>query len=501
MIRLGEMFENHMVLQCRKPVHIWGSSSCDGGQISVKMNGGVWSGMVVNGRFALQLPAMEPGGPYQMEISDPEQTVLLEDILIGEVWLAGGQSNMEMPLFASEGAEAYLNRTVFQNLRFKTVSRKTRPSPEREYGFHFIPESSDPVPWTAADPESAPYFSAIGAVAGARLQQELGIPVGIISCNFGATRVQPWVSEKALRSEPVFAGDIETFFERRRALGPEAERSWQAFQAALRSMMDTRASYVPSSFRDPLFYCWQDGELCWPPEYAVGDHNEPGCLYATMLSRVFPFSMRGVLWYQGESSATLEDCYRYADEMKALIDDWRASFQDDSLCFVQAQLAPYDTSRRRDPCDWASLRQAQVQVCSAREHVYLTSLIGIGEPRLIHPRYKIEAGTRMADTALTHVYGRPFPQPPAALSMVRDGDWLRIEIQNGAGLHRTDEALQLEAGDQDDFEPAAEFKVEQDCLLIRTRHTKVRYGWSGYPTQGFVNGDGLALMPFLLQED
>ena len=500
MIRFGEMFEDHMVLQCRKPVQIWGTCDAEQERITVRLHDVTGVDVVSSGIFQVTLPPMEPGGPYELQVSCCGEELVLQDVLIGEVWLAGGQSNMEMPLFAAEGAYEYLAGTRFRQLRLKTISRRSCSAEGTEYGFHFIPETSDPVPWKVADFESAAAFSAIGVVAGQYIQQELDMPVGIISCNYGATRIQPWVSMKTLKRSPVFAGDIERFQARREALGAEADSSWKAFQKSLQPLIRDRNTFMGRSLQDPLYYCTLDNALRWPPEYATGDQNEPGCLYRLMLARVFPYTLRGVLWYQGESSATHEDCYRYKAEMEALIDDWRCAFQDPSLAFVQAQLAPYDTSRRRDPCDWPAVRQAQAEVCHSRKDVYLTSLIGLGEERLIHPRYKIEAGVRMANTALANVYNRPAPEAPYADHIRRDGEWLEIRFRHGKGLRRTEEALQLECGADGVFSPATESEILENGLWVRTSEREVRYGWCGYPTEGLKNKDDLAAMPFTLKE-
>ena len=334
---------------------------------------------------------------------------------------------------------------------------------------------------------------------GQKLCQELHIPVGIISCNFGATRVQPWVSPKTIEN-PVFAGDKELFEERRQSLGAQAQEAWIIYQRELEALLGDSEDFVEKSLEDPLYYWQADRELHWPPEYAQGDQNEPCCLYRLMLSRVVPFAMRGVVWYQGESSATFEDSGRYAEEMEALIDDWREAFEDDDLVFLQTQLAAYDTSRRADPCDWPIIRQAQVDVCSNRRNTYLTNLSSIGEARNIHPRYKIEAGIRLADTALHQVYHLKTPVAPQAAYVRREGEWLRVGFENGIGLHIEGCMQQLETEEESGFAPAKEWKIEGDSLLVRTKKNAVRYGWHCMPEDCLKNEYNLGATPFYLKE-
>ena len=501
MICLSEMFEDHMVLQWGRPAPVWGVSDREGEYVTVAANGREAAARVKDGRFCAYLPALPPGGPFHLRAECGDDRVELTDVLAGEVWLAGGQSNMEMPLFAAQGAKAYLENTSFLGLRLKTVSRRSMSLEGREFGFHFIPESSDEMPWERADARSAAQFSAIGCVAGQKLREALGIPVGVISCNYGATQVQPWVSPETLESSPAFQGDEDRFARRQAQLGEAARTSWEVFQHELEQSLGGRDAFVKKSLDDPLYYVNADAELHWPPEYALGDQNKPGCLYRCMLSRVVPFAVRGVWWYQGESSAGEENCERYQAQMEAMIDDWRGAFANDSLAFVQAQLAPYDTSRRRDPCDWASIRQAQLNVCHTRNHVYLTNLTGIGENRNIHPRFKIEAGLRMACTTLANVYHVPAPEAPQARLALREGMRLRVLFDHGEGLRLDHAPLQLETGDGRRFSPAESWRIDGDSLLVDTQDRFVRYGWHCMPEDALKNRYGLGATPFCMEEE
>ena len=500
MIRLSEMFENHMVFQQGKPVPVWGQSDREGSVVTAQICGKSGEGIVRNGAFLLRLPPLLVGGPYSLKVSCEDDLLLLKDVMVGEVWLAGGQSNMEMPLFAAEGAKEYLNRTDFSLLRLKTISRRSVSLEGEEYGFHFIPESSEKIPWHQADVSSAPYFSAIGCVVGQKLAEELKVPVGIISCNWGGTKVQPWVSQKVLKTNPVFAGDRERFFSRRQALGERSYSDWCTFQEDVKKSLGMRKDFVEKSLEDPLYYYHADSEIHWAPEFAFGDPNAPGCLYENMLSRVIPFGLRGILWYQGESSATFEDCNRYGEEMAALVDDWRLSFEDDSLYFVQIQLAAYDTSRRADPCDWAMIRQAQSDLCKKRKNVFLTNLMGISEVRNIHPRYKLEAGRRMANTVLAGCYHQDVPLEPEAVCALREGDFLRVLFRNASSLHISGEELQLDVGNGETFFRAEQYRLEGNSLLISTREHWVRYGYCPMPNDCLRNEADLGATPFLLRE-
>ncbi len=500
MLRLSEMFESHMVIQRGRPVPVWGDSDANGRIVHVSIADVETVALVEHGHFRATLPSLTAGGPYTLRLQCGKESVICEDVLVGEVWLAGGQSNMEMPLFAAEGARDYLKQTNFSNLRIKTISRRSAGKNGREFGFHFIPESSDEIPWQITTKENIACFSAIGCVMGAKLCQELQVPIGVISCNFGATRIQPWISPETIKI-PVFAGDEERFKKRRQALGMLAQEAWKIYQRELEVLLADRDNFVEKSLDDPLYYWQMDAGLHWPPEYAQGDQNEPCCLYRLMLARVIPFAMRGVVWYQGESSATFEDCNRYSAEMEALIDDWRKAFENDDLVFLQTQLAAYDTSRRADPCDWPAIRQAQLNVCNNVRNTYLTNLNGIGEARNIHPRYKIEAGIRLANTALRYVYHHKTPVAPQATYIRREGEWLRVGFENGMGLHVEDQVKQLEMGEGKNFVPVKEWKIEGESLLIRTGSHAIRYGWHSMPEDNLKNAYNLGATPFYIEEE
>lgn len=499
MLRLSEMFESQMVFQQGRPVPVWGLSDREGATVCVGVAGQEASAIVRAGRFRLTLPALPRGGPYLLRVECAGEVVIVQEVWVGEVWLAGGQSNMEMPLFAAQGAKEWLAAFDEKRLHLKTISRRSTDQP-KEYGFHFIPESSDEKPWQAADRAAAARFSAIGCVFGTRIAQELQVPVGIISCNYGGTKVQPWVSPETLQTDEVFAGDLEAFDRLRTGLGEQAQTSWAQFQSSLASLLESSEDFLERSLDNPLYYWQADGKLPWPPQGAVGDANEPCCLWRHMVSRVAPFGLRGVLWYQGESSATREDNQRYGGQMRALIRDWRRAFENDELHWAQMQLAGYDTTRRLEPCDWPLIREAQRRLCKEERNVTLTHLIDLGEARNIHPVWKIEAGSRLADTVLHTVYGREDrPLAPQAQEAKREGEWVRIRFAHGQGLCCREKPAQLEVNDGQGFAPVDTLRVEDGSLMIRTNAAQIRYGWHCQPEGAIRNQSGLAAAPFLLE--
>ncbi len=500
-MKLSEMFESHMVLQQGMPVPIWGEAA-DGDVVQVCVAGKYACAVAQNGRFRATLPALPVGGPYVLTASCGKESILLQDVYVGEVWLAGGQSNMEMPLMCASGAQSYLDAEHFPVLRLKVVSRRSYPC-NRQFSFHFLPESSDPQPWRKAERKNAALFSAIGHVFGDEIAKSMDVPVGIISCNWGGTKVQPWVSPQTLASSDVFSGDSDAFKHLRCKLGDLAKSSQAAFKRSVSMIKMSTEEIICSSLENPFYYWKLDGTLPWPPDGAVGDPNEPACLFTYMLSRVFPFAMRGVLWYQGESSAVVEDVFRYEEEMRAMIGDWRQAFENDRLIFLLTQLAPYDTDRRAAPCDWMQIRDQQRRLANTCPGVYLGCIPDLGDACNIHPTRKIEAGERMALLALECVYAKiPCGQGPVALFTIETSGGIVVCFSHAQGLRCESQPFIELSPDGKVFEAADEISLLPSALLCMSRIVPaprfIRYAWRPLMDTAIQNGHGLPAGPFFL---
>lgn len=501
MLQFSEMFEDHMVLQHGRPVTVWGVCDREGQTVEVGFAGRRALAEVIKGCFRTSLPSLPPGGPYQLSARCRDESIEKTDVMVGEVWLAGGQSNMEMPLFASEGALEWLNGTNRTMLRVKTISRRTLGSGD-QYGYHFIPQFSRSMPWEVYDHRAALHFSAIAGVFGAQLANALKMPVGVISCNFGGTKVQPWVSRNTILHHPAFEGELTRFESRRDELAGKRRESWEVYQKQLREALEAPGDFVESFLTNPDYALQVESRIAWPPEYAIGDANQPACLFEHMLSRVYPFTLRGVIWYQGESSAGDEDCWRYKEQMRALIEDWRGAFEQDDLCWIQLQLAPYDTSRRLMKCDWPAIREAQRQLCQEVRNVHMVNLLGLGESNNIHPVHKIPAACRLANYALARVYAEnasAWPVEPALAGAQREGEWVRIFFSQAEGLHIHEHPLQLEEGDGVSFRAAEDYLIAGQTLMLRCKGSVIRYGWRGFPKPGLCNGAMLPVGPFVIE--
>lgn len=371
-VTLPSVMSDNMVLQRDTEVNIWGKAK-PGATVTVTPS---WSGKSYtakagsDGNWLTKVATGNAGGPYSIIISDGEPTVL-DNILLGEVWICGGQSNMEMQVHGfmhqpvSGGLEAILDAPNHPEMRFFTVKRAISDTPLDDCGGE----------WLESTPEAVADFSACGYYFGHLLNQMLGVPVGLITSNWGGTAAEPWM-------------DVAAF---------------ESVEGIDRKVVADRA--------------------------ADDSKQAVGVLYNGMIRPIENHTAKGFIWYQGESNRGYHD--DYVKILSALIADWRAKWGDASMPFYMAQLAPY----RYDGAEKMSLPmmiEAQYKVADAVPNVAIAATTDIGNPIGIHPSHKKEVGERMAFLALQRDYGmKGLPMPaPTFKSMSVDGNKVTVEFNN-----------------------------------------------------------------------
>lgn len=493
-MRISPLFSDHMVLQQQKPIRLWGKGE---GTVTVRLAGHTATVPCKDGRWLAELPPMEAGGPYTVTLTDAAGEVTLSDVMIGEVWLAAGQSNMEHPLFSAEDGFTAADAADLPQIRFFTVPRRSEAGQNR-YGWHFEAVRSVDTPWQVCTPETALHFSAIGFYFARCLQAEKGVAVGVISCNYGGTRIEPWIDPAILANNPRFEMVRERAAKALAGLEPaQYEATYQAYRDAMDAQCKSADAVAKARELGPYAF-GRHNCIDWPKEPPFGPKspNWPGVLYENMTASIVPYALRGVLWYQGESSRG--DAPYYFGMFAAYTEQCRRDFRDENLPIFTVQLAPYICD---PPFSWARIVEEQVRIAREQEGVYLITSGDIGEYGNIHPMYKRQFGERLWLAANRAVYGgdAEYCGPLYESHTVR-GDTVAVRFTHADGGLVLGENPDLTICGADGVFHPATATVEGDALLVRseavTDPVHIRYGFADQFRLTLHNGEGLPAAPF-----
>jgi sialate O-acetylesterase len=448
-LSLPNRFGDHMVLQRDRPIPLAGSAG-PGATVSVTLGASTASAQADRqGRWSLSLPAMPAGGPFELIVESGEARLQLEDVLIGEVWVGSGQSNMWMPLAEVWEAQREIEASSLAQVRVFTTA--WTPSLERV----------DDVggSWKVSEPANAYRFSALGYFFAARLHRELGVPVGFINISIGGTTAEAWTPLEVLSQQAEFAAILQRDAERRQQREAKGES----------------------------------------PAHAGG----AGHLFAGMVAPWTPFPIRGVVWYQGESNAGRARQYRSL--LPTLIGSWRQAWKDPDLPFVIVQLPEFKAKVDEvvQPSDWAELRDAQFWTAHRLPDTHLAVLLGTGDAKDIHPKNKRTAGQRVAQVALAQVYNQsPAEACPQPTAFSIQGTEARVTFSHAAS------GLELRGAERNGFAIAgadrhwhpAEVRIEGEAVVLSSPSVAapvaVRYAWADHPTPTLFNRAGMPATPF-----
>jgi len=445
-VKPAGVFGNHMVLQRQKPIPVWGTAS-PGEKITVSLAGQtVKVKASKTGDWSVTLPAMKEGGPHLLSLTGKD-TVTFSDVLIGEVWLCSGQSNMEWPLKNADSAKREIESSANDQIRHIKIPRMASLQPRKEI--------SQPAEWKVCGPATAADFTAVGYFFARELQKRLGVAVGLVNSSWGGTHVETWTSAEAIFSQPPFAALKEKY--------PTVDTPIKA-----------------------------------PNAYAT-------LLYNGMIHPLVGFAIRGALWYQGESNAGRAEQYNMSFPL--MIQDWRSRWKED-FPFYFVQLTHYQASNgdsQNGGSTWAELREAQTNTLKL-PHTGMAVIIDIGNSKDIHPRNKQDVGMRLALQALAKTYGKEFPHEAPMVDAVEFQDsrvhisWKHayggLTVKNRYGHVNGFEV----AGDDRRFYYARAWmehgKVVVTCDKV-AKPVAVRYGWSDDPADlNLFNSAGLPANPF-----
>lgn len=446
-LHVAAIFASHMVLQRNKPIAVFGAldADCAGLEVSAEIrdfDGSVivqahaYASKEIKNGFSpwrVMLPAQPEGGPYTLRVTAGNDFIEYYDVLIGEVWLAGGQSNMELELRNSEDAEEALDNCADPLLRFYNVPKTGVINRNAEHA----------ASWQESSPENSGVMSAVAYYFARKLRDELDsdLPIGIIDCYIGGTSISCWTSEDALNSSESGRGYLARY---EQAIAGKTQEQFDLEYSEWQSRSDTwNASIAAAREADPDV-TWdtltqQYGECPWPPPMTPTSQWRPAGPFHAMLERIVPYSLAGFLWYQGEEDEPY--CGSYRELLGMMIGEWRALWSE-SLPFLIVQLPQWIDKKvdegDGDPMLWPVLREAQWDAAQSIDNVFAICTMDCGEYNNIHPVDKRTPGERLGNCALRQVYGMsriPVYGPTVLGFRCDKGGRVRLFFRYAHGLH------------------------------------------------------------------
>ena len=449
-VRLPKIFGDHMVLQQKTEAPVWGWADPDE-EVTVTLGEAKATAKAgADGKWQTKLTTPAAGGPFWLNVKG-KNSITLVDVMVGEVWIASGQSNMEWSVRQSSNPEMEIKAADFPAIRMIKVGRNPTDKPQDD--FQFVENGSKLSGWAVCRPETVPSFSAVGYFFARKLHGELNVPVGIISSNWGGTIAEAWTSRETLESDPEWYGPI---LERGKEFKPN----------------------VP---------------------------NQPSVLYNSMLKPLVPYAIRGAIWYQGESNVGRAE--QYAKLFPAMIADWRKTWGQGDFPFLFVQVAPYqyDRQNKQNTGQLAELWEAQLKTLAVSPNTGMAVTTDIATIGDIHPPNKQDVGLRLALWALATTYGKSdlVYSGPLYESMAIEDNKIRIKFKHvGGGLQaHGDKPLshfQI-AGEDQKFVPATA-EIDGETLVVSSpdvpKPVAVRFGWDDIAEPNLFNKAGLPASPF-----
>lgn len=476
-VRLHALFTDHGVLQQGKRLPVWGWAE-NGERVTVEFAGQKAVTVAQSGRWLVWLAPLKASAESRVMRVTGRNTLEVQDLLVGEVWLASGQSNMEMPLKISLNSEADIQAATQPNLRLFTVPKLKAQAPVQNV------KST----WSLCSPDAAQGFTAVGYYFGRDLQAALGVPVGIIHTSWGGSPAEVWLSANNLKADPEFCRDIFDAY-------PATYRNWQ------RAKRDWEAAKLDAQQKGVAFTQPQPG-LGWKPSE----------LYNGMIAPLLPYGVAGAIWYQGESNASR--AWQYRRLFPAMIQNWRSDFGQGDFPFLAVQLAPWDRNKKRTlpeitaapgDSDWAELREAQNYSAQVLKKVGIAVITDVGDKDDIHPAQKQPVGARLALLARTMAYGdkKVVSSGPVYRKLSVNGNKALLTFdQVGHGLTPKGEVVTgfSVAGEDRKFHWGdARIEDGNRVSVVSSDVAKpvaVRFGWADYPVVNLRNDAGLPASPF-----
>ena len=503
-VKPNPLFTDGAVLQRGQSVPVWGTAN-DSEKVTVEFGKQKLTTTAKDGTWRVNLKPLTAGGPFTMTISG-ENTVTVNNLLVGEVWVCSGQSNMEFPFARTAEVKDETPKANFPKIRMFTVKKKISIKPQTEA------EGS----WVECSPQTVGGFSAVGYFFARELYQKLNIPVGMIHTSWGGTPAQAWTSIEGFGTDPElkeYADGAKQNLENYPAALAAYPAKMEEYKAAKKTWDETVAKPAQEALKawtEATAKAKQDGQPLpkkpapagkapAPPVGPDGSQNHPTTLYNGMLAPVIPYAIKGAIWYQGESNAGKARQYRTL--FPAMIADWRAKWKQGDFPFFFVQIAPFNGQP-------PEIREAQFLTLAKTKNTAMAVTTDVGNPNDIHPTRKEPVGQRLALAARALVYGEKieYSGPLYQAMKTKGGDVSLRFTHTGGGLVAKDGDLRgfTIAGADGKFVPAKAVIQGNNVIVSAegvTEPKAVRYGWVNSPDVNLFNKEGLPASPFRTDVD
>lgn len=458
-LQVSGMFANQMVLQRNTEVPIWGTAKpLHKVEVSASWTKEISRTVAdADGKWRTTIKTQNAGGPYSITVTTEAESVVLKNILLGEVWICSGQSNMQWKMrgFGVEYFKEDVEKAKYPKIRFCNIPQ----------AFALNGQDEVKAKWSTCSPKTTLEFSAVGYFFGSRLHRELNVPIGLISTNWGGSSAEAWVSPEVLAAK-----------------FPEFKSKTDAYSQIAK---ETGAVYT------------RQERKTWPKNL---NQRSPSVLYNSMIRPVLPFAIRGVVWYQGESNC--ENPEQYRTLFPSLIRDWRNKWKLGDFPFYFVQIAPFNYKNALGKA--ALLREAQAMALS-EPNTGMAVTMDVGNAINIHPKKKKPVGERLARLALVRTYGKKdlVDSGPLYKSFKIEGDTIRLVFsQIGSGLTARDgqPLTHFTIAGQDKKFVQALAVIDGDTIVVKSKNIAkpiaVRFGWGNADMPNLSNKDGLPASSF-----
>lgn len=475
-VKLPAIFGNHMVLQRDAAVPVWGTAA-PGEEVTVAIAGQTASAKAgADGKWSVKLAKLAADGPQTLTVKG-KNTVTFSDVLVGEVWLGSGQSNMAMTVNRAKDYEQEQAAAKFPEIRMFTESSAAATTAQSE----------GKGEWVVCSPETVGRFSATAFFFGREIHRTLKVPVGLINSSVGGTPIESWIAPDAQKASPELKGFFEGQKQAAKDFDPvKAKAKFEQDQAKWKEAAKkakAEGKPAPKAPRDPVALNERKGNV--------------GGLFNGKIAPLIPYAIRGALWYQGEANSTPDKALFYHAQLTLLVNDWRARWGYD-LPFAWVQLPNFGGAGR----DWPAVREAMLKTLALKD-TGMAITIDIGDEKDIHPKNKQDVGRRLAAWALGTVYGQKVATsgPMPAGHQVRGSEvLLSFKHTDGGLVAKGGELKGFVVAGEDKQWKSARARIEGDKVIVSSADVKqpvaARYAWENWPTCNLYNGAGLPASPF-----